>query len=69
MEQPENDRLKIINSILDTVQHLEPEKSTAIMQLLVQPGQVISVIGISGPAHRFDQKKMETMVETFKGLI
>lgn len=31
--------------------------------------RLISVIGLSGPAHRFDKKKMETMVETFKGLI
>ncbi|RZJ75030.1 MAG: IclR family transcriptional regulator [Flavobacterium sp.] len=31
--------------------------------------RLISVIGLSGPAHRFDKNKMEMMVETFKGLI
>ena len=40
MEQPENDRIQITNSILDTVQHLEPERSASIRQLLIQPGQV-----------------------------
>jgi hypothetical protein len=40
MEQLEDDRIQIANLILDTVKHLEPEKSTAIKQLLVQPGKV-----------------------------
>ncbi len=40
MEQPANDRIQITNSILDTVQHLEPERSASIRQLLVQPEQV-----------------------------
>lgn len=40
MEQSNNDRIQIINSILNTVQHLEPQKSASIRQLLVQPRQV-----------------------------
>ena len=31
--------------------------------------RIISVIGLSGPAHRFDQKKMEAMAELVKRLI
>ncbi|WP_138485510.1 IclR family transcriptional regulator [Dyadobacter bucti] len=31
--------------------------------------RIISVIGLSGPAHRFDKKKMETMAELVKRMI
>ena len=34
MEQSENDRVQIINSILDTIGHLEPERTTSIRNLL-----------------------------------
>lgn len=31
--------------------------------------RIISVIGLSGPAHRFGKSRMETMVDIFQGLI
>lgn len=40
MEQPEQDRRQITNSILATVVHLEPEKTESIQQLLGQVQQV-----------------------------
>jgi hypothetical protein len=40
MEQPENDRVQIVNYILDTVGHLYPEKTAAIRQLIGQPSQI-----------------------------
>lgn len=42
MEQPEQDRRQISNSILDTVGHLQPEKTELIRQLLVQVPQIQS---------------------------
>jgi len=40
MEQPENDRRQIVTAILDTIGHLEPEKSEAIKQLIGQEAQI-----------------------------
>lgn len=40
MEQPEGERLKIINSILDTVERFQPEKTAAIRELIGQDIQV-----------------------------
>lgn len=42
MEQPEQDRRQISNSILDTVGHLQPEKTELIRQLLEQVPQILS---------------------------
>lgn len=40
MEQPENDRRQIVTAILNTIEHLVPERSEAIRQLLGQKEQV-----------------------------
>lgn len=40
MEQPANDRRRIVTAILDKIGHLEPEKSEVIRQLLDQEEQV-----------------------------
>jgi len=40
MEQPENERIQIVNNILVTVQRFEPEKTLAIRQLLGQQTQI-----------------------------
>lgn len=46
MQQPEADRVTIVNNILETVEHIEPEK-TAIIRGLIIPGEA-EVVG-GGP--------------------
>jgi hypothetical protein len=40
LEQPEHDRVRIVNNILNTVESLQPEKVAAIRLLIGQPAQV-----------------------------
>jgi hypothetical protein len=40
MAQPESERVQIVKNILSTIEHLEPVKSSAIKQLLIQTSQV-----------------------------
>lgn len=41
MEQPEQDRVQIVNAILSTVENIQPEKTTAIRQLLSSQTQQV----------------------------
>jgi hypothetical protein len=40
MEQPENDRIKIVSNILNSVEHLAPEKVSNIRQLIGEPSHI-----------------------------
>tara|TARA_R110000765_G_scaffold11328_1_gene35848 strand:- start:537 stop:1277 length:741 start_codon:yes stop_codon:yes gene_type:complete len=40
MEQPENDRVQIVNSILDTIGNLEPERTASIRNLIEPVNQL-----------------------------
>jgi hypothetical protein len=64
MEQSKQDRLQIVNSILDTVGHLQPEKTAAIRQLIGQVQQV------QGPQAAIPQDlwNAERLVEYLEGM-
>jgi hypothetical protein len=40
MEQPDNDRIKIVSNILNSVEHLAPEKVSNIRQLIGEPSHI-----------------------------
>lgn len=62
-----------MQSILDRGYALDLEEYEKELNCIAIPflykDRIISVIGLSGPAHRFDKKKMEAMAELVKSMI
>ncbi len=68
MEQPENDRIQIVNSILGAIGHLEPER-TATIRNLIEPDNQIEVSQAVIPANLWNAERLIEYLERIDNAI
>ncbi|WCM41047.1 hypothetical protein MG290_08745 [Flavobacterium sp. CBA20B-1] len=68
MEQPENDRVQIVNSILGVIGHLEPER-TATIRDFIEPDNQIEVSQAVIPANLWNAERLIEYLERIDNAI
>ena len=62
MEQPENERIQVVNSILDSVEHIETEKTEAL-RAIVNPAQTVVGPQAVIPAELWNAERLTEYLE------